>query len=439
MSMPPDIRGNIRSARITSARDPRGGAGTNCAGFDDPPARIGSPAHLVQYTLSSEPGAVRGFPLLRVFPSPCTASDRGRVSRYDVSAAARTSRRNLSISMGASTPFRLLPRSRAPSSSRVSASCTRARPSKTRSPPAPRRRRALDAAAGGDRRGRRSRRRSTGAASSRCCSGSSGCCPRRSRTSPTARSCRPTRSTRCPGTLTALLAEAQRNGNGNGTAAAAGPAADCRRPIPRTTMPTRPVTDSTTRTSDDDDLDDEAEDDEDDDELEDVDEDSRTRTTRRRSSSTTARRRRGAGTGRTSHELDEDVQLEEQPEDPNADRRFWFEHATGAGKTVAALGFVEALAHRRRPDPHPPPQPRRPVQRRAARPRLPRPHPRAAAQRPRRRQRPGHGRDLPVVRAQRRPDLRRVHDRDLRRGAHRAGREDLRVDPRAGPARSSSA
>ena len=48
-------------------------------------------------------------------------------------------------------------------------------------------------------------------------------------------------------------------------------------------------------------------------------------------------------------------QLPEQPEDPNAARRFWFEHATGAGKTVAALGFVEAsrtggiliLTHRR--------------------------------------------------------------------------------------------
>src|SRR3954453_8766922 len=54
-------------------------------------------------------------------------------------------------------------------------------------------------------------------------------------------------------------------------------------------------------------------------------------------------------------ELDEDAQLPEQPEDPNATRRFWFEHATGAGKTVAALGFVEAsrsggiliLTHRR--------------------------------------------------------------------------------------------
>src|SRR3954463_8356641 len=34
----------------------------------------------------------------------------------------------------------------------------------------------------------------------------------------------------------------------------------------------------------------------------------------------------------------EDV-VEEAPEDPGADRRFWFEHATGSGKTVAAVGF----------------------------------------------------------------------------------------------------
>src|SRR6202021_438058 len=39
---------------------------------------------------------------------------------------------------------------------------------------------------------------------------------------------------------------------------------------------------------------------------------------------------------------DEEEALGEQPEDPNAAKRFWFEHATGAGKTVAALGFVEA-------------------------------------------------------------------------------------------------
>jgi superfamily II DNA or RNA helicase len=52
---------------------------------------------------------------------------------------------------------------------------------------------------------------------------------------------------------------------------------------------------------------------------------------------------------------EEEEQLPEQPEDPSAGRRFWFEHATGAGKTVAALGFVEAsrtggvliLTHRR--------------------------------------------------------------------------------------------
>jgi ribonuclease E len=54
-------------------------------------------------------------------------------------------------------------------------------------------------------------------------------------------------------------------------------------------------------------------------------------------------------------EEDEDGALADQPEDPNAAKRFWFEHATGAGKTVAALGFVEAsqtggiliLTHRR--------------------------------------------------------------------------------------------
>ena len=52
---------------------------------------------------------------------------------------------------------------------------------------------------------------------------------------------------------------------------------------------------------------------------------------------------------------DDDDQLPAAPEDPNAGKRFWFEHATGAGKTVAALGFVEGsrtggiliLTHRR--------------------------------------------------------------------------------------------
>jgi ribonuclease E len=51
--------------------------------------------------------------------------------------------------------------------------------------------------------------------------------------------------------------------------------------------------------------------------------------------------------------LDSDAVID--AEDPGADRRFWFEHATGAGKTVAAMGFVDAsrtggvliLTHRR--------------------------------------------------------------------------------------------
>ncbi len=51
----------------------------------------------------------------------------------------------------------------------------------------------------------------------------------------------------------------------------------------------------------------------------------------------------------------EDEIVEEAPEDPGANRRFWFEHATGSGKTVAAVGFIEAsrtggiliLTHRR--------------------------------------------------------------------------------------------
>jgi ribonuclease E len=56
-----------------------------------------------------------------------------------------------------------------------------------------------------------------------------------------------------------------------------------------------------------------------------------------------------------SEEAEEEAASDAVEEDPGAARRFWFEHATGAGKTVAALGFVEAsrtggvliLTHRR--------------------------------------------------------------------------------------------
>ncbi|HVL94662.1 MAG TPA: DEAD/DEAH box helicase family protein [Solirubrobacteraceae bacterium] len=110
------------------------------------------------------------------------------------------------------------------------------------------------------------------------------------------------------GTLTALLAEAQRHGNGNGVALPEPPAELASPAIPG---------------------EEELEEDEPEEEPQDWAEEP------------TA--------------VDEDVQLAEQPEDPNAGKRFWFEHATGAGKTVAALGFVEAsrtggvliLTHRR--------------------------------------------------------------------------------------------
>jgi ribonuclease E len=56
-----------------------------------------------------------------------------------------------------------------------------------------------------------------------------------------------------------------------------------------------------------------------------------------------------------SEEAEEEAAADAAVEDAGAARRFWFEHATGAGKTVAALGFVEAsrtggiliLTHRR--------------------------------------------------------------------------------------------
>jgi superfamily II DNA or RNA helicase len=115
------------------------------------------------------------------------------------------------------------------------------------------------------------------------------------------------------GTLTALLAEIQRNGTGNGSngnVAAAEPVKLASVAIPG-----------------EEDIDDE---DDEDDEEEPQD-------------------------WQDEAEDEDPEQLAEQAEDPNADRRFWFEHATGAGKTVAALGFVDGtrtggvliLTHRR--------------------------------------------------------------------------------------------
>jgi len=57
----------------------------------------------------------------------------------------------------------------------------------------------------------------------------------------------------------------------------------------------------------------------------------------------------------SAEDEDEELPEGEAAEDPGAARRFWFEHATGAGKTVAAVGFIDAsrtggvliLTHRR--------------------------------------------------------------------------------------------
>ena len=129
----------------------------------------------------------------------------------------------------------------------------------------------------------------------------------------------------------------------------------------------------------------------------------------------------------------EDEEPEElSPEqDPGAVRRYRFRHPTASGKTIAAAGFVEAartlgvliLTHRRllvsqfhaRPDDG---GLRGPL------------HRRDRARQGARAHEPADDPDVRVVRAPRRLDQpRRVPARHLRRGAHRARREDVRGDP----------
>jgi superfamily II DNA or RNA helicase len=127
------------------------------------------------------------------------------------------------------------------------------------------------------------------------------------------------------GTLTALLAEAQRNGNGSANGAAPPPVPPEPPELASVRIPGEEEDEPDELEDGDGEVEDEVEDEEPQDWQDEAD------------------------------ELDADVQLDEAPDDPNADRRFWFEHATGAGKTVAALGFVEAsrtggiliLTHRR--------------------------------------------------------------------------------------------
>ena len=135
------------------------------------------------------------------------------------------------------------------------------------------------------------------------------------------------------GTLTALLAEAQYASAGAGTDAVDVEVEDEPEPEPDDEEPGTPDADA--------DADDEdADDDEDEDDAEDDDEPAEDEEPQ---------------DWHDDSDAEEADQLAEQPEDPNAAKRFWFEHATGAGKTVAALGFVEAsrcggvliLTHRR--------------------------------------------------------------------------------------------
>jgi ribonuclease E len=178
------------------------------------------------------------------------------------------------------------------------------------------------------------------------------------------------------GTLTALLAEAQRSANGtsNGSAANGNSALAALADAPTRSPRPRPGDDQPTddeptgdQPADEEDLDDEleldADDDEDADEPDDEDEGEPDDEDEGEPDDEDEDGPDDEDEGEPEdeepqdwdEESDDDGQLEEQPEDPNAAKRFWFEHATGAGKTVAALGFVEAsrtggvliLTHRR--------------------------------------------------------------------------------------------
>jgi ribonuclease E len=184
------------------------------------------------------------------------------------------------------------------------------------------------------------------------------------------------------GTLVALLAESQREANGNGRAAelAAPELLGEAAPLDLTGAPAAPAdelgSDAPADDAEDEDEDeeddeeDEEEEDEEEDEDEELEEDDELATEFELIAKEEAEEAALEGESDAESEEesedeprdwvededeDEEEDLDERPEDPNADKRFWFEHATGAGKTVAALGFVEAsrtggvliLTHRR--------------------------------------------------------------------------------------------
>ena len=194
--------------------------------------------------------------------------------------------------------------------------------------------------------GRRSRRRSGGAAT-RCCWASSASCRRTSRSWPTAPCSTRTRSTRSPARWSRCWPRRRR-------APTAPLRCSRRRRCSRSSLSLNPR--SRRRAEPEPEPDDHDEHDDEDDEpedrtpvdveiegLDDEEDEEPDEPAEEESYDDDA-----------DEDVDEDIE-EGAADDPNADKRFWFEHATGAGKTVAAMGFVEAtrtggvliLTHRR--------------------------------------------------------------------------------------------
>ena len=258
---------------------------------------------------------------------------RHLVSRFDVLAAARTSRRNLFDLHGCSHPVSDSCRDRARGSSRASPSSTRARTPRTRSPPAPPRRRALDAAlaeldAGAEAAVGRLAPRVLAAARARAPAVRGGAAR-----SPTAR-------VLSAHQVDALSGHADR-------AAGRGPAHARRTATAGDASATARYAEEPT-------------------ELASV----RRSPARRSSSEDEGRARRGAAGLGGRAELDEDAPARGAARGPQRRQALLVRARDRRRQDRRRARLRRGLAHRRRPDPHPPPQPRRPVPRRAARPRL---------------------------------------------------------------------
>ncbi|MEA2347102.1 MAG: ribonuclease [Thermoleophilaceae bacterium] len=174
------------------------------------------------------------------------------------------------------------------------------------------------------------------------------------------------------GTLIALLAEAEASKNGNGNGAKAEELPDDE---DEDDLPVDDLDEDQEGDIDEDDIDEDEDIDEDDsvddDEMDAIHAEALEAEQAKRDAEREARdaERAAAIEAEVVATDEEPVDWEDEPEDEdedeppvdavtidhNAARRFWFEHATGAGKTVAALGFVEAthtggvliLTHRR--------------------------------------------------------------------------------------------